>query len=39
MQAKSTSELEQELSGCADLRGYLKRNDPALHAPELPELL
>ena len=38
MQAKSTSELEQELSGCADLRGYLKRNDPALHAPELPEL-
>lgn len=39
MQAKSTSELERELSGCADLHGYLKQNAPALHAPELPELL
>lgn len=39
MQAKSTSELERELSGCANLRGYLNRNEPALHAPELPELL
>lgn len=35
MQAKSTSELEWELSGCADLHGYLKQNAPALHAPEL----
>lgn len=39
MQAKSTSELERELSGCADLHGYLKQNAPALHAPELPELV
>lgn len=39
MQAKSTSELERDLSGCADLHGYLKQNAPALHAPELPELL
>lgn len=39
MQAKSTSELEQELSGCADLRGYLKRNESALYTPDLSELL
>ena len=39
MQAKSTFELEQALSGCADLHGYLKQNAPALHAPGLPELL
>ena len=39
MQAKSTSELERALSGCADLHGYLKQNESALHAPDLPELL
>ena len=39
MQAKSKSELEQELSGCADLRGYLKRNESALYTPDLSELL
>ena len=39
MQAKSTSELEQELTGCANLRGYLKRNESALYTPDLSELL
>ncbi len=39
MQGKSTSALEQELSGCADLREYLKVNAAALHTPELPALL
>ena len=39
MQAKSTSELERELTGCADLRGYLKRNESALYTPDLSELL
>lgn len=39
MQAKSTSELERELTGCANLRGYLKRNESALYTPDLSELL
>ena len=39
MQAKSTSALERELSGCADLHGYLKQNASSLDVPELPELL
>lgn len=39
MQGKSTSALERELSACADLRGYLKKNTRELRAPELPELL
>lgn len=39
MQEKSTSALEQELSGCANLRGYLKANSRALCPPSLPELL
>ena len=39
MQAKSTSELERELTGCANLRGYLKRNESALYTPDLSDLL
>ena len=39
MQEKTTSALERELSGCADLHEYLKENASSLRAPELPELL
>ena len=39
MQEKTTSALERELSGCADLHEYLKGNASSLRAPELPELL
>lgn len=39
MQEKTTSELEQELSGCADLRGYLRENAGALRVRPLAEIL
>lgn len=39
MQEKTTSQLEQELSGCADLRQYLHTNHASMHLAQLPELL
>lgn len=39
MQEKSTNLLERELSGCTNLRDYLKSNAKALHVPEFQTLL
>lgn len=39
MQQKSTGELLQELSGCADLRGYLSANADNLQPQPLEQLL
>lgn len=39
MQEKSTSALEQELHGCANLQGYLKTNQSALRLSSLSALL
>ena len=39
MQEKSTSELEKELSGCADLTGFLRENDAIFQKQSVSDCL